>query len=177
MMVGIYGFGSIGRLIAEVTLERGYDIVGVVDVDENIIGKDVGEVLGIKSLGIEISRDIYVLSDADVVIHATDSYLDKVFNQITSIVEMGIHVVSTCETLAYPYYRYPILALQLDELAKDYGVSVIGTGINPGFILDTLVVAISSSVTSIVSIKAVRSIDAAKRRESLSKENWCRSRS
>lgn len=170
MQLGIYGFGAIGRLIAKVALERGYNIAGVVDIDKNIINKDIGEILGIKTLGIRVSDNVDVLADADVVIHATGSYLDKVFSQIASIVKMGIPVVSTCETLAYPYYRYPVLAIKLNELAEDYGVAVIGTGINPGLLLDTLVVTIASSATHVVAIKATRSVDAAKRRESFRKK-------
>lgn len=170
MFIGIYGFGSIGRLVAKEAIERGYEIVGVVDIDKNLVGKDVGDVLGIGSIGLEVSDDIDVLADADVVIHATGSYLDKVYDQIVSVLNMGVDVVSTCETLAYPYYRYPVLAIKLNEIASDQGVVVIGTGINPGFLLDTLIAVIASSVTQIRSIRAIRSVDASKRRESFRKK-------
>jgi 4-hydroxy-tetrahydrodipicolinate reductase len=165
MRIGVYGFGAIGKLVTRLLIERGHDIVGVVDIDERIIGRDVGEILGIGRIGVEVSKGVGVLETADVVIHATGSYLDKVYPQIASVIEMGVNVVSTCETLAYPYYRYPVLARRLDELAKTYGVVVIGTGINPGFIFDTLVVLLASSTPNVTWIKAVRSLDAAKRRE------------
>jgi len=163
--IGIYGFGAIGRLVARLLLERGHEIVGVVDIDERIIGRDIGEVLGIGKVGVEISREVGVFETANVVIHATGSFLDKVYSQLVSVIEMGVNVVSTCETLAYPYYRYPVLAKRLDELARTYGVVVIGTGINPGFIFDTLVVLLASSVPTVTWIRVVRSLDAAKRRE------------
>jgi 4-hydroxy-tetrahydrodipicolinate reductase len=165
MRIGVYGFGAIGKLVTRLLIERGHDIVGVVDIDERIIGRDVGEILGIGRIGVEVSKGVGVLETADVVIHATGSYLDKVYPQIASVIEMGVNVVSTCETLAYPYYRYPVLARRLDELARTYGVVVIGTGINPGFIFDTLVVLLASSTPNVTWIKAVRSLDAAKRRE------------
>lgn len=165
MRIGVYGFGAIGKLVTRLLIERGHDIVGVVDIDERIIGRDVGEILGIGRIGVEVSKGVGVFETADVVIHATGSYLDKVYPQIASVIEMGVNVVSTCETLAYPYYRYPVLARRLDELAKTYGVVVIGTGINPGFIFDTLVVLLASSTPNVTWIKAVRSLDAAKRRE------------
>jgi len=165
MRIGVYGFGAIGRLVTRLLVERGHEIVGVVDIDERIVGRDVGEVLGIGRIGVEVSKGISVLETADVVIHATGSYLDKIYSQIVSVVEIGVNVISTCETLAYPYYRYPVLAKRLDELARTYGVVVIGTGINPGFIFDTLVVLLASSVPNVTWIRAVRSLDAAKRRE------------
>lgn len=170
MRIGIYGFGSIGRLLAKVSIERGHEIVGVVDVDEKIVGKDLGEVLGIERYGVTVSKNVDSLSDAEVVLHATGSYLDQVYSQVVRVVEMGINLVSTCETLSYPYYRYPVLARKLDEIARAYGVVVLGSGINPGFLLDTLAAVLSAPVPLIRRLRAVRSLDAAKRREPFRKK-------
>ncbi|WP_440060272.1 NAD(P)H-dependent amine dehydrogenase family protein [Thermogladius sp. 4427co] len=170
LKVGIYGFGSIGRLLAKTVIRRGHEVVSVVDIDERILGKDIGELIGSGKTGVVVTRDVKSLAEADVVLHATGSYLNKVYSQIASVIQMGVNVVSTCETLAYPYYRYPVLARKLDEIAEQYGVVVIGTGINPGFLLDTLVATISSTVPVIKKIKAVRSLDAAKRREPFRKK-------
>jgi len=168
--VGVYGFGAIGRLAAKLALDRGYEVVAAVDIDKRILGKDVGEILGVGTLGVQVTNDVYELGDADVVIHATGSYLDRVFDQIASVVRMGVHVVSTCETLSYPYYRYPVLAKRLDELARAYGSVVIGTGINPGYLLDTLVATIAASVPRVTRVRALRSLDAARRREPFRKK-------
>lgn len=170
MRIGVYGFGAIGRLASRLILERGHELVGAVDIDERIVDKDVGELLGVGSLGVEVTKDVSELADADVVIHATGSYLDRVFDQLASLVKLGVHVVSTCETLSYPYYRYPVLALRLDELARAFGSVVIGTGINPGYLLDTLVAVLAASVPSVKRVKAVRSLNAAKRREPFRKK-------
>lgn len=171
LRIGIYGFGSIGRLIARAALDRGYEIVGVVDIDPTIVGKDIGEVLGLsEKLGVTVSRDPSSLGGADVVLHATGSYLDRVYPQIVSVVDMGIDVLSTCETLAYPYYRYPVLARKIDERARSKAVAVLGTGINPGFLLDTLIVVLSAPFNVVKRIKAIRSVDAAKRREPFRKK-------
>ena len=166
MKVGIYGFGSIGRLIARVAIDRGHKVVSAVDINEEIVGKDVGELLGRKPIGVKVSNDPNVLSSADIVLHATGSYLDKVYDQITTVIDLGKSIVSTCETLSYPYYRYPALARRLDKKARFAGVYIIGTGVNPGFLLDTLVASLSAPFNIIRSLKAVRSIDAAKRRKS-----------
>jgi hypothetical protein len=165
LRIGIYGFGSIGRLLLKTAIRRGHEVVSVVDIDEGIIGRDAGELAGVGKIGVLVTRDTNTLSEADVVLHATGSYLDKVYPQLVELIEMGLNTVSTCETLAYPYYRYPVLARKLDELAVENGVAVIGTGVNPGFLLDTLVVALSSTSNLIKRIKATRSLDAAKRRE------------
>ncbi|MEM1685564.1 MAG: hypothetical protein QXO93_02610 [Acidilobaceae archaeon] len=164
--VGFYGFGYIGRLIAKIALERGFNIIGVVDIDPSIVGRDIGEVLGLSDkLGVVVSSRVDSIKGSDVVFHATGSYLDKVYDQIVSILGIRADVLSTCETLAYPYYRYPILARRLDELAIKNNVSILGTGINPGFLLDTLVIILSAPFNSIVRVEASRSLDAAKRRE------------
>jgi len=168
---GVYGFGFIGRLIARVALERGFKLIGVVDIDPGIVGRDVGEILGLgEKLGIKVSSDVQNLRGSDIVFHATGSYLDRVYDQILSIVDIGSHVISTCETLAYPYYRYPVLARLLDERARLRNVVILGTGINPGFLLDTLLIVLSSSVPVVKSIRAIRSLDAAKRREAFRKK-------
>jgi 4-hydroxy-tetrahydrodipicolinate reductase len=100
MRFGIYGFGSIGKLVAKLLLDRGHEIVGVVDIDERVLGRDVGEVLGTSRIGVTVSSDVRSLEAADVVVHATGSYLDRVYSQIASVVEMSINVVSTCESVS-----------------------------------------------------------------------------
>ena len=166
LRVGFYGFGAIARLTARLALERGYEVVAAVDIDPGLVGRDIGEVIGLgESLGVKVSKDPSVLAQADVVIHATSSYLDKVYPQLLRVIELRRDVVSTCETLAYPWYRYPVLARKLDEKASTSGVAVLGTGINPGFLLDTLVVTLTAPFHLIKSIRAVRSVDAAKRRK------------
>jgi len=170
LRLGFYGFGAIGRMAAKVALERGHDIAGAMDVREDLTGRDVGELLGAESLGVKVSRDLKAVQDADAVIHATSSYLDSVYDQLVSLLRMGVPVVSSCETLSYPYYRYPVLAKRLNEISIATGAPVIGTGINPGFLLDTLPAVLASSVTAVTKIKARRSLDALKRREPFMKK-------
>lgn len=164
-----YGVGAVGSMIAKFLLEKeGMDIVGAVDVDENKVGKNLGEVLGVeKELGIEVSDDLdAVLSetDADIAVHTTSSYLRDTYPQIASIVKHGVNVVSTCEELSYPYVSEPELAKKLDALAKKHDVTVLGTGINPGFLMDTLVIMLTAPCQKIEKIEAVRVMDAATRR-------------
>ncbi|MEM4631534.1 MAG: hypothetical protein QXN05_03530 [Acidilobaceae archaeon] len=170
LLIGIYGFGSIGRLIAKEAVYRGFEIVGIVDIDPAIVGKTAGELLGVKDVSVKVSNDISTLRGAEVIIHATGSYLDKVYDQLAASLKLGADVISTCETLAYPWFRYPVLARKLDEIAVKNGVAILGTGINPGFLLDALVVTLSASVSGVKKVVAKRSVDAASRREPFRKK-------
>jgi len=167
--VVLYGVGAVGSSIAKFLLEKeGVEIVGAIDVAEDKVGKDLGEVLAIgKRLGIAVSNDPdAVLSSvkADIMVHATASYLKQVCPQITKALEHEVNVVSTCEELAYPYATEPELAHKLDELAKENGVTVLGTGINPGFLMDTLVITLTSVCQKVERIRVKRVINAAARR-------------
>ena len=171
LRLALYGVGEIGGLLGKVAIKRGHEIVGAVDIDPKIVGKDLGEVLGVGKLGVTVRSGVEdALKEAEIVLHATSSYLPKAYDQFTKIIRLGKSVVSTCETLSYPYHRYPILARRLDELAKTRGATIIGTGINPGFLLDTLVAVLAASVPIVSSVKAKRSLDAATRRQAFRKK-------
>jgi hypothetical protein len=165
----VYGVGVVGGLIAGSLLEKeGIEIVGAVDVAENKVGRDLGEVLGLKrKLGKKISESLdAVLSKtkADIAVHATSSYFKDTYPQISAIVEHSVNVVSTCEELSYPYASETKLAKKLDSLAKQHDVTVLGTGINPGFLMDTLVITLTAPCQKIDKIEVVRIMNAATRR-------------
>ena len=170
----LYGFGYIGRMVAKEIVESGaLEIIGAIDVDEKIVGKDVGEIIGIGKLGVKVSsepEEVFEKAKPAIVIHATGSFLDKVFDQIVLAVEYGYHVVSTCETLAYPWLKYPNLADELSRRALERNVVVIGTGVNPGFIFDSLPAFLTSICSKVEKIKATRIIDPSRRRYSFQKK-------
>ena len=162
----IYGFGPIGRLIAECCAKRGINVVGAVDINPELKGRKLSE-FGIQSDGVISDRLEF---EGDVAFLCTGSYLDRVYPQIEECLRKGFNVISTCETLSYPGYRYPELAEKINSLAVENGKTVLGTGINPGFLLDALVVFLSAPFTEVERIKAVRCIDALKRREPFQKK-------
>ena len=171
----LYGVGAIGSRIAEFLLEKeGIEIVGAIDVAKEKVGKDLGDVLNLsRQLGVKVSDDPNALLSkvkADVVIHATTSFMKQAYPQIAKVIEHGVNVVSTCEELSYPYSMEPKLAKNLDELAKEHGVTVLGTGINPGFLMDTLIIALTGVCQKVETIKMVRMINAATRRASFQKK-------
>jgi hypothetical protein len=164
-----YGVGAVGIRIAKLLLEKkGLEIVGAIDVAPDKIGKDLGEVLDIgKKLGIVVSDDVDTVmrkACADVVIHATSSYLKDVYPQIAPIAKYGVNVISTCEELSYPYLSEPELAKKLEALGVKYAMSFLGTGINPGFLMDTLVITLTGVCQKINKIKVERVMNAATRR-------------
>ena len=171
----LYGVGAIGSRIAEFLLEKeGVEIVGAIDVAKEKIGKDLGDVLALgRQLGVLVSDDTdAVLSKvkADIVVHTTTSFLKQAYPQIAKAIEHGVNLVSTCEELSYPYTKEPELAKKLDELAKKHGVTVLGTGINPGFLMDTLIIALTGICQKVETIKVTRVVNAAKRRATFQKK-------
>ncbi|MGQ9506233.1 MAG: NAD(P)H-dependent amine dehydrogenase family protein [Candidatus Bathycorpusculaceae bacterium] len=167
--VVLFGIGAVGSLIAKFLLEKeGVEIVGAVDVAKDKVGKDLGEVLGInKKVGLKVSDDVDdVLSKTkpDIATHATSSFLKDTYRQLAILIKHGVKVVSTCEELSNPYYTEPKIAKELDNLAKEHGVTVLGTGINPGFLMDTLVITLTAVCQKIEKIEAVRVMNAATRR-------------
>ncbi len=164
-----YGVGAVGSLIAKYLLRKeGIEIVGAIDVAKKKVGKDLGEVLGTgKHLGMFVSRrteELLSKTKPDIVIHATSSYLKDVYPQLLEIMKYGANIISTCEELSYPYFSEPELAKKLDECAKENNVTVLGTGINPGFLMDTLVIALTAVCQKISKIKVLRIMNAATRR-------------
>jgi hypothetical protein len=165
-----YGIGVIGRRLATHLLTKeGIEIVGAVDINPDIVGKDLGEVLGGEEIGVVISSDAdKVLEETkpDVVCHTTMSYLRQTYGQFEQILKHGVDIVSTCEELGYPYAteegaKY---ADKLDEVAKTHGATLLGTGINPGFLMDTLPTFLTGPCEEVASIYVTRQMNAATRR-------------
>ena len=167
--VVLFGLGPLGAAIAKAMLEKkGMIIVGAVDTARNAAGKDLGEILETDNkLGVTVTDDARsALSKikANVAIIATKSSVKGIYPELTMCIKSGINVVSTCEELSYPYYRQPQLSAEIDKLAKKHGVVVLGTGINPGYLMDTLPIALTGPCLRVDSIRVTRMMDSSKRR-------------
>jgi 2,4-diaminopentanoate dehydrogenase len=168
-----FGLGPIGCGIARVVANReGFEIVGAVDIDPAKSGKDVGTVIGLDHpLGVSISADAtrVLKKKADVVIHSTGSVLESVEPQLAAIIRANHNIVSTCEELSQPW-THGKAAKRIDALAKKFGVTVLGTGINPGFMMDTLPILLTGVCQQVNCIRVRRVVDASKRRLPLQKK-------
>jgi len=158
----IWGFGAMGKGMAEMILyKKGVQIVGICDSNPNYDKKDFLELLNIEteheSVIIQSNIDhLLGTTKADVVLLCTDSFVKDAFEKIKKIVSHGMNCISTAEEMAYPYANEPLLSKQIDNLAKAYNVSVLGTGINPGFIMDLLVIALTGTMAEVNHIEARR---------------------
>ena len=164
-----YGVGPIGASIVKLVLQKeGFEYVGAIDIDPNKTGKDLGEVAGVgKKLGVPISSDAKkVLRDtkADLVIHTTASFLKDIRQQIMDVIDAGLDMVSTSEELTFPFRKSPEMAKEIDDLAKRKGVTILATGVNPGFLMDTLPLTLSGVCQDVKSVKVTRIMDASIRR-------------
>ncbi len=170
-----YGVGAIGAQVVRLCLNRpDIEIVGAIDSHPSKAGLDLGEAVGAsRTLGISVAfeaepllKDVY----ADVVIHSTASPLTTVYPQLISIVSAEKSVVSTCEELAFPWVRYPEISRRLDRRARETGVRVLGTGVNPGFVMDFLPLVLATACQPVRSIQVERVVDVALRRMQLQRK-------
>jgi len=164
-----YGLGPIGCAVARHVVERpGVSLVGGVDIDPAKVGKDVGGVIDLgRALGIPVMRvlmDVLGQTEADIVLHTTSSSFRLFKPQLVEILEAGLDVVSTAEELSFPWLAHPEEASEIDALAKRVGKTVLGTGVNPGFIMDALPLSLTSICRQVDHIDVTRIIDASTRR-------------
>jgi len=160
------GLGALGRKLTPYLLERPrLEIVGAVDPDPELAGRDLGEVAGLeRKLGIGISADLDGVPAAEAAVVTTVSDLAASLPLMRALIARGVNLVSSCEELSYPWQTNPELNAEIDAMAKAAGVSVLGTGVNPGFLMDTLPVALTALSRDVRKITVLRYQDARHRR-------------
>ena len=164
-----FGLGPIGAaIVKQVATRPGFKIVGAIDIDPAKVGRDLGDVVGLpKRLGAKVSGDAAKALKAakpDVVILCTSSSIKKVMPQIEVILKSKTAIVSTTEELSYPGYTHIRQARQIHALAKKAKVAVLGTGVNPGFAMDALPIALTAVCERVDRIIVNRVQDARVRR-------------
>ena len=163
------GLGPIGvGVVRQVASRRGLSIVGAVDIDPAKVGRDLGEVAGLtRRFRVKVTDDIARTIKAvrpDVAVLCTSSSLKKVVPEFEAVLKLKVPIVSTTEELACPVRANGAAARKIDRLARHARVAVLGTGVNPGFVMDALPIALTTVCESVTAIEVERVQDARKRR-------------
>ncbi|NOZ21601.1 MAG: dihydrodipicolinate reductase [Planctomycetes bacterium] len=172
--VVLFGLGPIGVLAGKLVHSKEcLEIVGAIDIDPKKVGKDVGELLGTAKVGVVVSdrvTETLTAAKADIAVQTTSSHMPNVGPQLADIIATGTNIVSSTEELLYPYLQSSEIGDEIDKLAKEHGVTVLGTGVNPGFVMDTLALVTTFACREVRSIRVTRVVDAATRRGPLQRK-------
>jgi hypothetical protein len=163
------GLGPIGAgVVRQVAERKGFRIVGAADIDPAKVGRDLGDIASVgRALRVKISDDVKKTikkTKPDVIVLCTSSSLKKVTPQIEEILKLKVPIVSTTEELAYPTKPNMKYARAIHQLAKKYKVAVLGTGVNPGFVMDALPIMLTGVCERVESLRIERIQDARIRR-------------
>ena len=161
------GLGALGRQVVQFAVERGFELVAAIDPAPEKVGKELGELCGIEQLGILVQASIgeaLAHCTPDVAIVTTLSTLAEVEPMLSELARARLNVVSTCEELFFPWVTQPETARRIDALFKENGVSCLGTGVNPGFLMDYLTTVLTGVCQEVKSVNVWRIQDASTRR-------------
>lgn len=161
--VAMWGFGAMGKGMARLLSRRkGVEIVGVCDVNPAYQEKNIYDMLEMEAASFSpviITDNIDQVLDkvpVDICIVATDSFVKGVFPKIKTVVSRGVNVITIAEEMSFPWAQEHELAEEMDRLAKQHKVSILGTGINPGLMMDLLAVCLSGAMTDVRHVKCER---------------------
>jgi 4-hydroxy-tetrahydrodipicolinate reductase len=166
------GLGPLGAMIATDIFSRGVGrLVAAVDIDPAIAGRKLSDVIPGGSPEVIVRPTIEAaMNDAraaggvDVAVVATSSDLAKCMGTFRDLITRGLSIVSTCEELLYPWLRHPKAADELAQLTEKHGARIVGTGVNPGCVMDTFAVATTAVCRSVRAVRVWRIQDATTRR-------------
>ncbi|MFX1539783.1 MAG: Gfo/Idh/MocA family oxidoreductase [Promethearchaeota archaeon] len=172
------GFGTLGQNIAKAIIERkNLQLIGVVDINPELQNLLVEDLLKLKvdtqtpiRDNLEAVLDHFKNQPPDVALVATSSSLEKCAPTITTCLAAGIDVLSLCEELSYPYIRHPELSKELHEYGVKTSKTILGTGINPGYLMDLLPIFLTAPVQRVDRIQVTRNMNSSSRRAAFQKK-------
>jgi 4-hydroxy-tetrahydrodipicolinate reductase len=163
------GLGPLGlKIYTMAQAKKSFVVVGAIDKNKELKDKDIGRLAGKRSANVKVESTIKAGLkgiQADVAVLTTVSDMETITPMIEEIVSHGLHVVSTCEELMYAWDESPHLAQRIDRAAKEAGVAVLGTGVNPGFLMDALPTFFTGLSAKVDKIEVFRVQDAQIRRK------------
>lgn len=172
------GIGPLGQKLVRYAVERGcFNIVGAVDPDPQKAGRDLGQLCGIRPLGITVRDNLHdavaprrnqqgqdALATTGVALLTTVSSLIAIESQIAELAKAGLNIVSTCEELFFPWKTHPEVAGRIDGICRQNGVACVGTGVNPGYLMDMLPTVLTGLCQNVRKVEVWRIQDASVRR-------------
>jgi 4-hydroxy-tetrahydrodipicolinate reductase len=175
--VVLVGLGEIGRDVARAVLDTPtLRLFAAIEIDPRLQGQPLAELIGRPAGDLRVeeeSQKILRQASGGVLLQTTGSRLATVAGQLERALQAGLHAVSSCEELAFPWLRHPELADKLDRVARKASRSILGTGVNPGFVLDRLACTLGAAAGKIVRVHGERVVDASTRREQLQRKVGC----
>jgi len=172
--VAQFGLGPIGQSAARLVAARDdLRLVGGIDINPSLTGKSLAEICGLQGDAGHVYRNFAQLADdvrPDVILHTAGSRAADSINQCRPMLEAGVAIVSSCEELLFPWHRAPEAAAEADGICQRTGGRILGTGVNPGFVLDLLPVCLTGVCREVTAIRGQRVVNASLRRQPLQKK-------
>lgn len=157
----LWGLGAMGSGMARdlILNKKGIEIVGAIDSSPKKRGRDLGDIIDLgRSVGVKVTDnpEQVLKAEADIVLLSTSSFVREVLPLLKMAAESGKNVITLAEQMSAPQAQNMELAKEIDDFAKKNCVTILGTGINPGFVLDTLVIALTGVCQVVKKIHATR---------------------
>ncbi|MDB6110691.1 MAG: hypothetical protein JWR69_2441 [Pedosphaera sp.] len=170
-----FGLGPIGIETLKLAATKPWvEVVGGIDIDPEKVGKSLASITGEPAMGSAmVYRTLEELTEnvqPDVIFHTAVSKIKDAFAQLEIMVRRGISVVSSCEELLFPQLREPELARRLDQACKDGGARLLGTGVNPGFVMDVVPVCLTGVCRQVKALHVQRVVNGSTRRGPLQRK-------
>ncbi len=152
-----YGTGKMSVYTMRYVYEKGGEIVGAIDINPSVIGKDIGEIIGtenkgIKVVSIEDAESMIKQTKPDIVIVTTMSLIRDVEDALMLCARLGVNAITTCEEAFYPINSNPVITSRIDEMAKKTGCTITGSGYQDIY-WGQLISSIAASTQTITKIK------------------------
>lgn len=152
-----YGCGKMSTYTMRYVIEKGMEIVGAIDINSDIIGKDIGEIMGTDDYGVKVSsvdqaEELLKKVNPDVCIITTMSLMNDIKDSLLLCARLGINAITTCEEAFYPFNSNPKLTEEIDRLAKENNCTITGSGYQDAF-WGNLITTMAGATHDIVKIK------------------------
>ena len=152
-----FGTGKMAVYTMRYVLEKGGEVVGAIDVNPNVIGKDIGDLIGKENIGVKVTaldeaEEMLKTTKPDIAIVTTMSLIKDVKDALMLCARLGINAISTCEEAFFPWNSNPTVTKEIDDMAKQTGCTITGSGYQDIY-WGQLITSIAGSTHKITKIK------------------------